>query len=318
MSTQAAYRLQSYGGPECVTLDEGLPIPTPGASQVLIKVNTVAINPVDWKIREGYTKDEFPLALPTVLGVDYVGIVTAIGENVTRFGVGDRVMSFSPTLGAWAEYIVQPENFISSVPPELSDIAAATLPIPATTAWKTLYEAGKVEPGSKILIHGASGVVGAFAVQLAKAAGAYVIGTASNKNREYVMSLGADDFVDYRTEKFEDKIHDKIDLVLDYVLKGGDMNTTERSFKVLKEGGAVVTASDPAIQSMTPDGYRGIFPQIMPNPSILDSVARMLSEEKITSKVAEAYPRSRLVEAMKESQVGGRTGRMIVDFTQHE
>lgn len=314
-ATQSAYRLHGYGGPENLQLDEGLPIPSPGPSEVLVMVSTVAINPFDWKIREGYMREMMPLTLPTALGVDYVGTVVALGsEAITRFRVGDRVMSFSPTLGAWAEYIAVPEANLCAVPAGLSDVVAATVPIPATTAYQSLFfEPGAVRPDMRILIHGASGVVGALAVQLAKAAGAYVIGTASTKNREYVLGLGADEFVDYNTEKFEDKVAG-VDLVLDYVLIGGAMDTTARSFKVLKRGGAVVSAADPAVTAKTPEGYRGFFPTITPDPTVLGSVAEKLAAGTLVSKIAQVYPRTGLKEALRLSQVGGRAGRMIVDF----
>lgn len=312
MTTHKAYRLHAYGGPETLTLDD-VPIPTPGPGQVQVAVHTVAMNPFDWKLREGHVRDFVPLQLPTVLGVDFVGTVAALGDGVQRFRAGERVMSFSTRLGAFAEHIVVDETILTRVPAALSDVDAATLPIPATTAWQSLLAAGAVRPGMKILIHGASGTVGAFAIQFAKAEGAHVIGTASGKNREYVLGLGADEFVDYQTQDFEKVVKD-VDLVLDYVLVGGVKNTTSRSWGVLKSGGAIVSVADPSITAQVPQGFKGFFPDIQPEPKQLEAVALDLATGRIQSKVARVFKRGELVEAMEINKAGGLTGRLIVDF----
>ena len=307
-----AYRLHSYGGPDCLQLDD-VPVPKPGPAQVLVAVSAVGMNPFDWKIREGHVKDFLKLQLPTILGVDFSGTVVAVGEGSTRLKVGDRVMTMSPSLGAFAEYIAVDEKILSRVPAELSDVVASTLPIPAGTAWESLHHAGEIHSGMRILIHGASGITGAFAVQFAKAEGATVIGTASAKNREYVMSLGADQFIDYETENFEDRVKD-IDLVLDYVLIGGVNNTTDRSWGVLKKDGAIVSVADPAITTKIPDGFRGFFPQIKAQADHMEAIAEQLVSGKIKSKVAQVFGRDDLVKAMEINKAGGRTGRLTVNF----
>lgn len=312
MDTQKAYHLHSYGGPECIQLDD-VPIPKPGPSQVLVAISAVGMNPFDWKIREGYVRDIIPLQLPTILRVDFSGTVVGLGENASRFKVGDRVMTMSNSLGAFAEYITVDESILARVPAGLSDILAPTIPIPAMTACQSLHTAGEPRPGMKILIHGASGIVEAFAVQFAKLQGAVVIGTASAKNRDYVMSLGADEFVDYETENFEEKVKD-IDLVLDYVLVGGTRNTTDRSWGVLKPNGAIVSVADPSILGKVPKGLRGFFPQIGPNATSLEAVADPVENDIIKSKVAKVFRRSELVKAMEANKAGGATGRLIVDF----
>lgn len=242
-----------------------------------------------------------------------VGTVAALGDGLSRFEVGDRVMTISTSLGAYAEHIVVDEKILARVPTALGDMDAATLPIPALTAWQSLHAAGDVRPGMRILIHGASGTVGAFAVQFAKAEGATVIGTASAKNRDYVLGLGADVFIDYQAETFEDRVKD-IDLVLDYVLIGGSRNTTDRSWGVLKPNGAIVTVADPAIMGKIPAGYRGFFPSIEGDATSLETIAEQLATGKIRSKVAQVFGRSDLVRAMEINKSGGTTGRLIVDF----
>ncbi|WP_267382179.1 MULTISPECIES: NADP-dependent oxidoreductase [unclassified Sphingomonas] len=312
MATHKAYRLHGYGGRENITLDDA-PVPAPGPGQVLVEVNTVAINPFDWKIREGYVKDEMPLPLPYVMGVDFVGRIVELGEGATRFKVGDRVMTMSTSLGAFAEHIAIDEAVLAAVPDDLSDEDAATLPIPAMSARVSLRSAGELPEGAKILIHGASGVVGALAVQFAKQAGAYVIGTASAKNRDYVTSLGADEFIDYTTEQFEDRVKD-VDVVLDYVLMGGTDSTTDRSWSVLKPGGTIVSLADPAILSNVPEGYHGYFPTVAPEADVLEEAAHQLADGTITTKVARVFSRAELLDAMDLNQAGGTTGRLIVDF----
>lgn len=312
MSTQKAWRLHSYGGPETLKLDD-IPIPTPGDSQVLVAVSAVGMNPFDWKIREGYVKDMMPLPLPYTLGVEFSGTVKALGEGTSRFKVGDRVMQLSTSLGSFAEHIVVDESILAHVPAALSDVEAATLPMPALTALQSLHAAGEVKPGMKMLIHGASGIVGAFAVQFAKAEGAFVIGTASAKNRDYVMSLGADEFIDYQTERFEERVKD-IDLVLDYVLIGGANNTTDRSWAVLNQGGAIVSVADPSVMGKVPDGFRGYFLQTKPVAASLEEIAEQVASGKIKSKIARVFSRGELVEATEINKAGGVTGRLMVDF----
>jgi len=312
MTTHQAYRLHSYGGPECITLDE-IEVPIPGAGEVLVAISAVGINPFDWKIREGYVRDEMPLPLPAVLGVDFVGQVAALGEGASRFAVGDRVMAMSTRLGAFAEHITAPEAILARVPDGLDDIAASTLPIPALTAWQALHTAGELRSGMKVLIQGASGTVGAFAVQLAKLEGAEVIGTASAKNREYVMGLGADGFIDYRTERFEDRVSD-VDLIIDCVLMGGDRDTTGRSWSVLKPGGAIVSVADPSVTGKVPPGLRGFFPTIEADADRLERIAALLAAGTISAKVAHVFPRGELLDAMALNQAGGTVGRLIVDF----
>nr|POE51591.1 putative quinone-oxidoreductase like, chloroplastic [Quercus suber] len=312
MAMHKAYRLHSYGGPGCITLDD-VPVPTPTNGQVLVAVSKAAMNPFDWKIREGYMKDNLPLPLPAVLGVDFVGTVTALGEGAGRFQVGDRVMTMSRNLGAHAEHIVVDESILARVPKALQDTDAASIPIPGLTAWQTLHAAGPVHAGMNVLIHGASGTVGAFAVQFAKAAGATVIGTASGKNREYVLGLGADEFIDYQMEKFEERVRD-VDLVLDYVLLGGASSTTDRSWAVLKPNGALVSAADPSMVSKTPEGFRGFFPQITPDVGQMEDIAAKLSSGELKSKIAQVFDRDQLVEAMELNKAGGTTGRLLVDF----
>ncbi|KAF2162674.1 hypothetical protein M409DRAFT_26912 [Zasmidium cellare ATCC 36951] len=310
-----AYRLHAYASTPPLHLDT-LPVPTPTPTQALIHTSHAALNPIDWKIALGHVAEHMPLPFPYTLGVDFVGTITSLGANCpSRLKKGDRVMTLSRALGAFAESLTIESDILAKVPDGLSDADAATLPIPGLSAWQSLHAAGPLEPGMKVLIHGASGVVGALAVQLAKAKGLHVVGTASGKNREFVVGLGADGFVDYTREKFEDVVGmGSVDLVLDYVLVGGAANTTERSWGVLKEGGAIVSLADPTILGKIPEGKRGFFPEIVPDVEGLEKLGRMLRDGEIKAKVAKVYRRGELLEGMEANKAGGTTGRLLVDF----
>jgi len=232
-----------------IQLDE-ISVPTPGPGQVLVSVKAVGVNTLDWKLREGFLREGFPLPLPAILGVEFAGVVVELGSEVKQSAVGDRVMTLLHGLGAYAEYIVVDESILCPIPEALSDVEAAALPISVQTAWEALLAAGEPRPGMKVLIQGGAGAVGGFAVQFAKSAGAKVIVTASAKNHDYVMALGADEVIDYRTERFEDRVKD-VDLVLDFV--GGEI--IDRSWSVLASGGAQVTVNSPDIGAKAPSGF---------------------------------------------------------------
>ncbi|HEY0244495.1 MAG TPA: NADP-dependent oxidoreductase, partial [Mucilaginibacter sp.] len=227
-----AIRIHEFGGPEVLKLED-IPVPIPAADEVLIKVYATSINPVDWKIREGQRKEKFPVNLPLTLGWDVSGVIEKMGNAVNNFKYGDEVYSRpDPTRnGTYAEYVVVKADLVSLKPKSVDHIQAASVPLAGLTAWQGLFQYGQLQAGQKVLIHAASGGVGTFAIQYAKAKGAYVIGTASESNIDFVKQLGADEVIDYKNEKFEDKLSD-IDLVLDTI--GGD--TQKRSLKVLKNG----------------------------------------------------------------------------------
>lgn len=312
MVTQKAYRLHCYGGPECLTLDD-VEVPNPGPSQVLIAVSAVGINPFDWKLRHGELADHSDMKLPAILGVDFVGTVVALGEGSWRFEIGDRVMSISNDLGAYAEHIAIDEEIVSRLPANMTDHEALALPLPAMTAWTALYAAGDVTPGMRVLVQGASGTAGAFAVQFAKAAGAHVTGIASAKNRDYVISLGADDFIDYNTQRFEDVVKD-LDLVLDFVLVGGAQDNASRSWSVVRPGGAYVTVSDLEGLVGIREDIRGYFPRVDPDAALTERFIDQTLSGELKTKIARVFPRDALNEALEISKTGGLTGRLILDF----
>src|SRR6266478_2639711 len=203
-----AIRIHQYGGPEVLAQVE-MQRPTPGPDEVLIKVHAAAVNPVDWKMRAGYMKDFLPLSLPATLGSDISGTVEGVGPGAARFKRGDEVYaSLGLEGGGYAEYAVAKETIVAEKPGTLDHVQAASVPVAGLTAWQTLFEVTQLRAGQKVLIHGAAGGVGNFAVQFAKAKGAYVIGTASSKNHAFLHELGADKAVDYQQTRFEDVVRD--------------------------------------------------------------------------------------------------------------
>jgi alcohol dehydrogenase len=232
-----AFGLDRYGGPDVLTLRE-LPEPVPGPTDLLVEVHAASVNPVDFKIRGGgvkvLVKDRFPL----VLGCDCSGEVVSVGAAVTKFAPGDLVFARlrKDRIGTFAERALVDEAVAAKKPPNLSHAQAASIPLVGLTSWQALVDIGKLKAGARVLVHAGSGGVGTFAIQLARHLGAVVITTASAKNRELMMRLGATQVVDYKSERFEDVV-EPCDVVFD--TQGGE--TLERSFKVVKPGGVVVT-----------------------------------------------------------------------------
>src|SRR5260221_2895537 len=248
-----AIRIHQYGGPEVLAQVE-MQRPTPGQDEVLIKVHAAAVNPIDWKMRAGHVKEVFPRNFPSTPGWDGSGTVEETGDKATQFKPGDEVYALVKG-GGYAEYVVAKATVVAKKPRTLDHVHAAAVPVAGLTALQALFEVAQLRAGQKVLIHAAAGGVGNFAVQLVKARGAYVIGTASSKNHTFLSELGVDKAVDYQKTRFEDAVRD-VDVVLDTV--GGD--TQERSFKVLKKGGILVSLVQPPSQeSATKCGVRALF-----------------------------------------------------------
>lgn len=232
-----AVRIHKYGNAEQIIYEDA-PMPTVEASDVLIKVVASSVNPVDWKIREGHLKEMVSYSMPVILGLDVSGIVESVGENVSKFKVGDAVFSRPDVKrnGTYAEFVAVNEVEVAFKPKTISHVESASLPLAGITAWEALFTTAQLSDNQKVLIHGGSGGVGSLAVQLAKSRGAYVISTTSTKNLALVKSLGADEVIDYKTHKFEDIVKDA-DVVFDTI--GGEVQ--ELSWSVLKQNGILVS-----------------------------------------------------------------------------
>ena len=239
LSHARAVRIERFGGPEVVDLAD-IAVPALAAGEVLVRTAIASVNPVDWKIAEGQYPPLGEDKLPIVLGRDLSGTVVAVGAGADA-KIGDRVCAFIDTdRGAQSTLVVLKPGEAVAVPEGVSFEDAGAVPLAAMTAWQGLFDHGGLEAGQSVLIHGGAGGVGHIAVQLAKWKGAHVIATASGKDLDFVRSLGADQVVDYKTERFEDVAHD-IDMVYD--TQGGE--TQDRSFGVLRKGGILVSTLDP-------------------------------------------------------------------------
>jgi NADPH:quinone reductase-like Zn-dependent oxidoreductase len=299
-----AVRIERYGGEEVMQLVE-VERPEPNAGQVLVKVSAAAVNPVDWKIRDGLG-ELFGMKPPLILGCEVAGTVETGSGNLAA---GDDVYGYLGThSGGYAEYAAGPANEFVRKPKQVDFDTAASVPVGALTAWQAMFDLGKLASGQRILITGASGAVGSMAVQLAKVKGAHVIGLASGKNEEFVRKLGADDFIDYRKAKFEDEIRD-LDVVCDTV--GGE--TQERAFQTLKRGGFLVsTVSPPSAEKARDLGLTVAMVQMMPNPEQLAEINQLLESGKLKVRVATVLRLSEFKEALRLSASGHADGKIIL------
>lgn len=278
--------INHYGGKEQLK-EMVFPKPLPKEDQVVIEIHATSINPIDWKVREGYLKEGLPFEFPIILGWDAAGVVTDVGEKVTHFEVGDKVFTRPATTekGTYAEYIAVEEHLVAKMPKKTSFEEAASIPLAGLTAWQCLVDFANITQGDKVLIHAGAGGVGSLAIQIAKSKGATVATTASEKNSEYVKSLGADVVIDYKNEDFADVISD-YDIVLDTM--GGDIQ--EKSYDVLRKGGKLVSIVAPPNEEKAKDkGVHAGFVWLNPDGEELAQLAYLIDEEEIKPQVGNVF-----------------------------
>jgi NADPH:quinone reductase-like Zn-dependent oxidoreductase len=309
MENMKAVRIHNYGGPEVLKFEDA-PRPRASSGEVLIRVHAAAVNPVDWKIRAGYLKDRIAYVLPFIPGWDVSGVVEATGPEVMKFKKGDEVYS-RPDItrnGAYAEYIVVKATEVALKPRSIDHVHAAAIPLAALTAWQAIFDAAGLSAGQKILIHAAAGGVGGFAVQLAKWKGAHVIGTASARNQAFLRELGVDEPIDYEKAKFEDVVRD-VDVVFDTI--GGD--TQQRSWKVLKKGGILVSIiSQPSEKEAAKHGVRLGYVFVQPNAAELAEIAKLVDSGKVKPVVETVLPLSEARRAQELSETGHTRGKIVL------
>lgn len=311
MANMKAVRVHNYGGPEVLRFEDA-PRPTPDSGEVLIKAHAASVNPIDWKARAGYMKDFIPLPLPFIPGWDVSGVVEAAGPGVSEFKKGDEVYARPNIMhggyGGYAEYVVAKETETALKPKSIDHVHAATIPVAAVTAWRALFDTAGLEKGQKVLIHGAAGGVGSFAVQLAKWKGAYVVGTASAKNQAFLRELGVDEPIDYAKTRFEDVAHD-VDVVLDTI--GGE--TQQRSWKVLKKGGILVSiVAPPSTDEATQHGVRSAHISANVDTSVLNEIAKLVDSGKLKPRVETVLPLSEARKAHELSESGHARGKIVL------
>lgn len=306
MTTMTAARVHEFGGFDVIRIEEA-PMPEPKPDQVLIRMRAASVNPIDWKFVDG----RLPTygTLPFVLGWDGAGDVVAVGSDVTDLEVGDAVYAVIMG-GAYAEFAAVPAAQIAHKPKTLDYVQAAAMPVVGQSAWQALFRYGKLEAGQKVLIHVAAGGVGHLAVQIAKWKGAYVIGSASGKNEDFVRSLGADRFINYETTRFEQIVHD-LDLVLDGV--GGENLT--RSYNVLKPGGiavAVTTAGTIDEELPKAKGVKLERLRRSANRAEFDELTRLVDAGFVKPTVSAVYPLAQIAQAFTDVQGGHTRGKVVL------
>ncbi|POX56217.1 NADPH:quinone reductase [Streptomyces sp. Ru71] len=299
--------VEQWGGPENL-VEREVERPEPGIGEVLVRVHAAGVNPVDWKTRASGGLIEWG-AVPAV-GWDVSGIVEAVGPGVGVFRPGDEVFGmplFPRQAGGYAEYVVAPARHLARKPARLTHVEAAALPLAALTAWQALVDTADVRPGVRVLVHAAAGGVGHLAVQIAKARGAHVIGTASAGKHDLLRRLGADEMIDYRAVRFEDVVSD-IDVVLDGL--GGE--TAERSLNVLRTGGRLITLPGPDDVPAARDGVRAAWMLVEPDHLGLREIAALVERGALKPVVETVLP---LADAAKAHEIGERgrtTGKIVL------
>jgi len=310
-ATMRAIAAPRWGAPD-VLEPVTVPRPEPGPTEILVAVHAAGINPTDWKAR---ANGGFGLwGEPPILGYDVSGVVEATGPGASLFEPGDEVFGmprFPEQAGAYAEYVAAPSRHFARKPDALDHVHAAALPLVGLTAWQALAEVARVQPAQRVLIHAAAGGVGHVAVQIAKALGAHVIGTASGPKHDLVRSLGADEVIDYRETDFGEVLSD-LDVVLDTI--GGDY--AMRSLAVLRRGGIHILLprpEDPAVHARAEElGVRTGWTLVEPDRGGLLAIAELVDAGKLRVEIAEVLPLAEAAEAHRLGESNRTSGKLVL------
>ena len=314
-ATMTAVRVREYGAPH-VLVPEEVSRPAPGYGQILLRVKAVSINPLDVKMRSGEVREIYPSWFPDTLGYSVAGVIEAVGQGVVHRQIGEEVYGINNPImrGGYAQYVVGPEGFYYPKPKNMDWATAAAAPSVFATAHGALFGRSHLQTGQRVLIHGGSGVVGSCAVQLAKQIGAYVFATASRQRLEEIKALGADEVIDYKTQKFEDIARD-LDLVLD--TQGGE--TRERSWALLKPGGILATLLPPIPDEETARKYGVQAFMVHGHPRIGDIMPDMthrLETGKLKfPEIAARFPLQEASQAHASYEAHSPRGRIVLDST---
>ncbi|MFH8624085.1 NADP-dependent oxidoreductase [Streptomyces vietnamensis] len=311
-TTMRAVSQDIAGAPDVLRVVE-VARPEPGRGEILVRVHAAGVNPADWKTRQ---RGEFATGArpPFTLGYDVAGVVEAVGAGVTLFQAGDEVFGmprFPHPAGAYAEYVAAPARHFAQRPGGLTPIQAGALPLASLTAWQALVDTADVQPGQRVLIHAAAGGVGHLAVQIAKARGAYVIGTASAAKHELLRSLGADELIDYRTQDFTETLRG-VDVVLDAL---GGPNWV-RSLRTLRPGGMLISILPPddtfPVKEAEAAGVRAVFMLVEPDNAGLRQIASLVEGGRLHVIVDEVFPLEEAARAHALGETGRTTGKIVL------
>ena len=310
-NTMKAIVAREYGGPEVLKLEQ-IPVPEPKQDEVLVQVTASGVNPADPLILGGKYAKEFGTHLPLVLGYDMAGTVVKAGAKVTKLKVGDPVYAYLLWGGGWAEYCISNETESAIKPKSLSFADASSVPLAALTAWQALIDAGNIQKGQTVLIHGGSGGVGSFAIQIAKARGARVIATASTANQDLLKQLGADVAIDYTKQKFEDLVHD-----VDFALLPVGGETMTRTYGVMKKGGVIATLvsrADPA--ELQKRGIRAAPIFSHPDARELGEITKLIEAGKIKPVVSQVLPLTEAAKATAQAETHHTRGKIVLKIAE--
>jgi len=314
-----AVRIHAFGGPEVLHLEE-VPRPVPAPDEILVRVHASGVNPVDWVMREGGNDAlRSLLALPLTLGIDAAGVVAAVGSAVTTLRPGDAVYGQAnfPGQGSYADYVAARASQFAPKPANLSFVEAAAVPLAALTAWTALFEQGQLQAGQRVLIQGASGGVGGFAVQFAKARGAYVIGTASAGNLAYLKELGADEALDYHHQPLPEQ---GVDLVLE-ASPVRDNAERLKAVAALKPGGRFVSVNldypfdDALLAALAARPATGALSANQARADWLAEISQLIEAGRVRVVVSQVYPLARVADAHRESQTWHVRGKLVLQLT---
>jgi NADPH:quinone reductase-like Zn-dependent oxidoreductase len=309
-----AAQINAYGGSEVIEINLTAAKPSVSAGKILIEVHAAGVNPVDWKVRQGYLKQMAPLKFPATLGGDFSGLVSEVGEGVSDFKKGEEVYGQASVLGggsgSFAEYVLTSAATVAHKPKRLSHVEAAALPLTGISALQVLTEHTHLSKGQRILIHGGAGGIGTMAIQIAKHLGAYVATTAAGDGLSYVKGLGADEVIDYKTQSFEELLRD-FDAVFDTV--GGE--TYEKSFKVLKRGGVIVSMLEqPRQDLMDKFGVTAIAQGTRVTSERLAKLSELVDQGVVSVHVDKVFPLEATGEALSYLETGRPKGKVVLEI----
>jgi NADPH:quinone reductase-like Zn-dependent oxidoreductase len=305
-----AVRFHEYGDPDVLRYED-VEKPVPAPDEVRIRVAGTSFNPVDAGIRGGFLREAFPVALPHVPGIDVAGTIDAVGANVTGRRIGDRVIGFLPMLaeGAAAEYVVAPAQILADAPASIPLADSAALPEVGLTAWQSLFEHADVRAGQRLLVNGAGGAVGGYAVQLARGAGAYVIATASPRSSERVRKAGADEIIDHTTTNVVDAVHQPVDVLLNLApIAPAELSALAR----LVRGGGVVLSTVPTAIPKDANGVRTVAVFVRSDAHQLAGLVAKVDAGELHVDIAERLPLSELSAVHARADAGALPGKVVI------
>lgn len=305
-----AVRFHEYGDPGVLRYEDAVR-PEPSGGEVLIEVAATSFNPVDAGIRAGYLRQVFTVALPHIPGIDVAGTIVSLGDGVTGWAAGDQVIGFLPMVsdGAAAEFVVAPAAVLAPAPGTIPLTSAAALPAAALTAWQALFEHAGLRAGQRVLVNGAGGGVGGFAVQLARQAGAHVIATASPRSASAVRAEGADQIIDYTATPVTDALTEPVDVVLNLVSASEAAMVALTG--LLRPGGVIVTTASPAAADPDRD-VRAVGMQVRADAGQLATITKRVDAGELRVEVSAAYPLTQTAEVHEQSAAGRIRGKVVL------